>query len=177
MSQLPAEITVRDALPADAQIIAEFNIGLAAETEDIALDAATIRRGVDRVLADPSKGRYFVAEALVLEASGGAALPRQRREVVGCTMLTYEFSDWRDAELWWIQSVYVRADWRRRGVFRALYEHIRTAALAACVAALRLYVEKENLSAQETYGALGMQFMPYRVMTQRLAAMPTSANE
>ena len=175
---VPADIVVRDALPADARIIAEFNIRLAVETEGLHLDSATIRRGVDHVLADPAKGRYFVAEAMVPASAGqGAAVPGTGREVVGCTMLTYEFSDWRDANIWWIQSVYVRAEWRRRGVFRALYEHIRTAALAADVAALRLYVEKQNLPAQKTYGSLGMEFMPYLVMTRRLAALPTAANE
>ncbi len=148
------QITIRDASPADAEMIADFNARLALETEDLRLDPATLRRGVDKVLADPSKGRYWVAE------TGG--------RVVGCTMVTYEWSDWRDANLWWIQSVYVHPDARRRGVFRALYAHVRSAALAAGAGGIRLYVERENTTAQGTYTSLGMMMTPYRVMSEML---------
>ena len=143
---------IRDAAPADAGVLAQFNQNLAAETEDKQLDPAIVRRGVERILGDAAKGRYFVADA--------------DGEVVGCAMVTHEWSDWRDADLWWFQSVYIRADWRRRGVFRALYAHIRAAAVEAGVYGLRLYVEQENLSAQRTYAALGMRDAHYRVMEE-----------
>ena len=152
------DLRIRDASPADAEVIAEFNARLADETEDVQLDAATVLRGVRKVLADASKGRYFVAEA------GGS--------VVGCTMVTYEWSDWRDSDLWWIQSVYVRSDWRRRGVFRALYGHVRQAAIAAGAGGLRLYVELENKAAQRTYESLGMATAPYAVMAEMFGRQP-----
>src|SRR5262245_1410252 len=130
--------SVRPAVPADAPVIADYNLRLARETEHRSLDPAVLARGVDRVLADPARGRYFVAE------EGG--------RVVGQLLLTYEWSDWRDGWIWWIQSVYVQADARRGGVFRALYDHVaRSAEEGPDVVALRLYVERDNHAAQATY--------------------------
>jgi ribosomal protein S18 acetylase RimI-like enzyme len=85
-------------------------------------------------------------------------------------MVTYEWSDWRDANLWWIQSVYVAVDWRRRGVFRSLYGHVREAALAAGACGIRLYVERENSAAQQTYRSLGMSVAPYLIMSEMLGS-------
>jgi GNAT superfamily N-acetyltransferase len=146
-------LTIRRATPADAAVIAEFNRLLALESEGKALDAAVLAAGVAAGLADPRKALYFVAE------EGGA--------VLGQTMVTFEWSDWRNGWVWWIQSVYVRADARRRGVFRALYEHVRRAAAAdPDVIALRLYVERENHAAQQTYARLGMQRTGYVVLEE-----------
>ena len=153
---------IRDAAPADAGDIAQFNLNLAAETEGKQLDPAVVRRGVARVLGDAALGRYFVAES----AAG---------EVVACAMVTYEWSDWRDANLWWFQSVYVRRDWRRRGVFRAIYAHVRQAAVEAGVYGLRLYVEQANVNAQRTYAALGMRDAHYRVMEAMSLADPAAS--
>jgi len=136
-------ITVRRAGPADAAVVAEFNRRLAEETEGKALDAAVLRAGVEAGLVDENRGLYFVAE------DGG--------EVVGQLMLTREWSDWRNGWIWWIQSVYVRIEARRRGTFRALYRHVYEAAKAdAGVIGLRLYVEHANVPAQQTYERLGM---------------------
>ena len=149
---------IRTAGPADAEVIAGFNARLAQETEHLSLDMPTLRSGVEKVLSDAAKGRYFVAVA--------------GDDVVGCTMVTYEWSDWRDSNLWWIQSVYVRADWRRRGVFRALYGHVRQAAIEAGAGGLRLYVERENHAAQKTYASLGMKVAPYVIMAEMLGRGP-----
>src|SRR5262245_25952289 len=130
-------LSVRAAVPADAAVIAEFNRRLALETEHKALDPATLAAGVAAALADPDRARYFVAE------DGGA--------VVGQLMLTREWSDWRNGWIWWIQSVYVSHEARRRGAFRALYEHARAAGVAEGVVGLRLYVEQDNHAAQEVY--------------------------
>ncbi len=146
---------VRPARPADAAVVVEYNRRLAAETEDKQLDAATLARGVAAVLGDSNRGRYFVAE------DGG--------EVVGQIMITYEWSDWRDGWIWWLQSVYVRADKRRGGVFRTLFD-------AACqearrqgnVVAIRLYVEHENEAAQATYRSLGFEDMHFYLMGRPL---------
>jgi ribosomal protein S18 acetylase RimI-like enzyme len=144
-------VSVRDARAEDFKVIVRFNLLLAFETEGKSLDLETLRPGVKAVLADPAKGRYFVAE---LDG-----------EVVGQTMITLEWSDWRNGWFWWIQSVYVRADARRRGVFRALYAHARqTAQSEGGVVGLRLYVERENHVAQETYRGLGMEEMPFLLM-------------
>ena len=141
---------VRRATPADASSVAEFNRRLAQETEDTILDPVVLARGVDAVLADESKGLYFVAEA------GDA--------IVGQVMVTYEWSDWRNGPLWWLQSVYVDAAWRRRGVFRALFTRVLEAAKRAGVVGFRLYVEQENKAAQEVYERVGLQRSRYWVM-------------
>ena len=143
-------VAVRDATDADAALLADFNVRLARETEALDLDPPTVLRGVRAALADPAKGRYFVAEL------DGLA--------VGGLLVTREWSDWRDGDLWWIQSVYVVAEARGRGVFRSLYGHVERAARQAGAAGLRLYVERENAAARATYARLGMRETPYRVM-------------
>ena len=140
--------TIRAATPADVETIASFNEAMATETEGKTLDPATIRAGVRGLFARPDLGFYVVAE------DGG--------RIVGQLMITYEWSDWRDGVFWWIQSVYVRPGTRGKGVYRALHAHVRTMAKAAGgVCGFRLYVEKENAAAQETYRRLGMHETPY----------------
>lgn len=152
-------ITVRDARPRDATLIADFNSRLAAETEDTALDPAIIGPGVARILGDPRLGRYWVAEI--------------EREIVGQIMVTYEWSDWRNGMLWWLQSVYVRQDHRRGGVFAALYRHVESLAREAPgVAGLRLYVDAGNRRAQDTYTRLGLRMTGYRVMQVEFGPSP-----
>jgi ribosomal protein S18 acetylase RimI-like enzyme len=144
-------LTQRPATPADAAVLAEFNRLLAWESEHKALDGAVLAAGVAAVLADPARGRYFVAE------DGGA--------VVGQLLITTEWSDWRNGWFWWIQSVYVREDYRRRGVFRALYDHVAgEARRRGDVVGLRLYVEKDNRRAQATYDRLGLAGTGYLVL-------------
>jgi ribosomal protein S18 acetylase RimI-like enzyme len=145
-------IRVRDAQPADQEFLALGNEAMALETEHKRLDPPTVRRGVAAVLENPAHGRYFVAE----DESGTA---------VGQLMVTYEWSDWRNGQFWWIQSVYVLPSARRGGVFRALYDHIDALARnAPGVIGLRLYVEAENVAARRTYEKCGMHDGGYRVM-------------
>ncbi len=124
---------------------------MAEETEGRPLDPAIIGAGVSSLLADADKGRYWLAEA--------------NGDVIGQIMVTYEWSDWRNGTLWWIQSVYVHPGHRRNGVFSALYRHVESRARAADnVCGLRLYVEQNNTRAQNTYEALGMINPNYQVM-------------
>ena len=146
-------VSIRDATPDDCEVIAGFNARIASETEDHELDSGTIRAGVAALLEDPSKGRYWLA----VDAD----------RVVGQIMVTYEWSDWRNGMLWWIQSVYVDQQYRRRGVFSALYRHVRHRALdSGHAAGLRLYVEEKNARARGTYESLGMTGTGYRVMQE-----------
>ncbi len=141
-------ITIRRATVADADRIVAFNTALAAETESKALDDRTLTLGVRAALADPTRSLYFVAEI--------------DGEVVGQTMVTFEWSDWRNAFFWWIQSVYVDSRFRRRGVFRALHEHVRREArIRPGVCGLRLYVHHDNHRAMKTYAQLGMMQCDY----------------
>ena len=141
-------ILIRRSNPADASIVAEFNALLAQETEQLALDRVGLRAGVEAVLGDASRGIYWLAMA--------------DGEVVGQLMITFEWSDWRNGFFWWIQSVYVRQDWRGRGVFRALYEHVhREAKSRGDVCGLRLYVEHENQPARKTYERMGLRATSY----------------
>ncbi len=151
-------VSIRDATPADSDVVADFNSRLSAETEGEALDEATIRAGVAAVLADESKGRYWIAEA--------------DDRVVGQIMITFEWSDWRNGMLWWIQSVYVQPDHRRRGVFSALFGHVEHRAEAdPAVIGIRLYVDKGNARARATYEHHGLRKTGYEVM-QRLFGRP-----
>jgi GNAT superfamily N-acetyltransferase len=143
-------LTVRRATLADAPTIVEFNRLLAEESESKTLDLDVLSAGVAAALADPAKGPYFLAE--------------HDGEIVGQMQVTYEFSDWRNGWFWWIQGVYVRPDARRRGVFRALYNHVAEAAKSAGVIGLRLYVERENERAHRTYLDLGMAWTNYLLM-------------
>jgi ribosomal protein S18 acetylase RimI-like enzyme len=134
---------VRDARPADLDLLAAFNAALAEETEGRRLDAARLRAGVAAALQDPSRGQYRVAEL------DGRA--------VGALLVTREWSDWRNGWFWWIQSVYVLPQARRRGVYGALHADVLArAAAAGDVVGVRLYVEHENAGAQRTYERLGM---------------------
>lgn len=138
------DIHIRGGKPGDVEVIAEFNRAMALETEQRELDAETLIKGVRAVMDRPELGRYLVAER------GG--------KVIGQLMVTYEWSDWRNGLFWWIQSVYVRPDQRRNGIFRALYEHVEQLARATPgVCGLRLYVDEHNERAMATYRQLGMQ--------------------
>jgi GNAT superfamily N-acetyltransferase len=153
--------TIRDARESDAAILAEYNAAMAAETEGKTLDPAIVGPGVSALLADRSMGRYWVAEV--------------DGRVIGQLMVTYEWSDWRNGTIWWIQSVYVHPDWRRKGVFSALYHRVESLAAAAPgVIGLRLYVDADNSRAQQTYAALGMVISDYRVMETLFGTSSTS---
>jgi ribosomal protein S18 acetylase RimI-like enzyme len=143
-------ITVRQARREDAGAITDFNLAMAAETEDKGLDADKLRAGVLTVFDHPDRAVYRVAE--------------MNGEVVGSLMVTTEWSDWRNGTFWWIQSVYVRPEFRRQGVYRAMHEEVCSAAKAAeGVCGVRLYVERENTSAQQVYEAMGMSATSYRL--------------
>lgn len=145
------DIVVREAVPGDGPLIAEFNANMAVETEGRNLDPDLIGPGVAALLDDSTKGRYWLAE------HDGVA--------IGQIMVTYEWSDWRNGMLWWIQSVYIAQENRRQGVFSTLYQHVESLARASDdVCGLRLYVENKNTRAQETYLALGMIRPGYQVM-------------
>jgi ribosomal protein S18 acetylase RimI-like enzyme len=148
---------VRPATPTDVDVICDFNSRLAMETENKSLDQAILKAGVTAVLSDPHKGRYFVAE--------------ESGKVIAQLGITREWSDWRNGNFWWIQSVYVMASARRQGVFRKLYEHVISAARAdADVIGVRLYVEHENAIAQATYRKMGMAMTGYQIMEEAFSA-------
>ena len=141
-------ITIRRATLADADNIVAFNSALAAESEGKSLNARILTIGVREALTNPARSLYFVAEI--------------DGEVVGQTMVTFEWSDWRNAFFWWIQSVYVDSRFRRRGIFSALHNHVRREARSRPdVCGLRLYVHHDNHRAMKTYAQLGMPQSDY----------------
>ena len=145
-----SSIAVGRAATEDVAAIAQFNIAMAAETEDLALDPQTVHAGVAAVVSDDRRGFYLVA--------------RSDGKAVGSLMITYEWSDWRNGNLWWIQSVYVVPSARKQGIFRLLYDNvISLAKQSGDAAGVRLYVEKDNRGAQEVYRKLGMAVTAYRV--------------
>ena len=151
-------LKIRLAEPADLESIVEHNLALAEETEQVRLDRATLRAGVLALLDGQQPGIYWVAER------DGA--------VVGQLLVTFEWSDWRNRMVWWIQSVYVRPPARSQGVLRALYATARQEAEAAGAGGLRLYVDTTNEDAQAAYKALGMAGGHYKVFEDMFAEPP-----
>jgi ribosomal protein S18 acetylase RimI-like enzyme len=144
-------VSIRNARHGDVDTIAGFNARLAQETEDSTLEPGIVAAGVQAVVEDPARGRYWVAEV--------------DGRIVGQIQITFEWSDWRNGMLWWIQSVYVHPDYRRRGIYSTLYRHVESlASRQPDVCGIRLYVDRENETAQQTYDALGMSMTDYRVM-------------
>ena len=146
---------IRSASPDDIFDIAQFNIAMAQETEERQLDPETIQSGVSGVIQNHAHGFYLIAE--------------RDQVAVGSLLITFEWSDWRNGTLWWIQSVYVKPEHRRTGVFKALYNAVIARAQAAkSVRGIRLYVEQENLDAQSVYQKLSMQKTPYQMFERML---------
>ena len=138
----------------DTEIVADFNLRMAWETEQRRLDLSRVQAGVAALLSDSAKGTYFLAET---EKDGA-------KVVAGQLLITYEWSDWRNGNFWWIQSVYVSEEFRARGVFRALFDHIQTLARARKdVCGLRLYMDAHNHGARRTYERLGLQPTNYEM--------------
>ena len=155
--------TVRTAGAEDLEALVAGNLALAEETERVRLDVNTLREGIRALLESRAPGRYWVAE---LDG-----------RVVGQLLITFEWSDWRNRMVWWIQSVYVAPDARSRGVLRTLYDTARRDALAAGSCGLRLYVDTTNTQAQAVYAALGMNGGHYRVFEDMFAEPPRSAGQ
>jgi len=146
---------IREATMADAAVIAAYNVALAKESEDLTLDPAVVRQGVEAVLRDAAKGVYFAA------CEGG--------KLVGQIMVTYEWSDWRNGNFWWLQSVYVHPENRARGVFKSLFAHaLAQAHKTPDVCGFRLYVEEHNSKAQAAYHRLNFERTNYQVLERLL---------
>ena len=142
------KITIREATREDTENIVRFQEGMALETEGKVLDESLLRDGITAIFDSTQKGFYIVAEV-------GSV-------VVGSLPITYEWSDWRNATFWWIQSVFVDANWRRKGVYRSMYDYVVNVAKSRKdICGIRLYVERTNTIAQETYKDLGMTHSHY----------------
>jgi len=140
-------IAIRKAILPDAQSIIDFQLKMAWETEEMKLNRETVTKGVNAVFDDRSRGEYFVAE--------------NDGQIIASLLITYEWSDWRNCNVWWFQSVYVVPEFRRQGLFRKMYNHIKQLAEEQDIAGLRLYVETKNTRAHKTYEALGMSSEHY----------------
>jgi GNAT superfamily N-acetyltransferase len=144
------DIVIRPARPEDVDQLTRFSAAMAWETEQRALDTGRLRQGTLAVFERADRGMFYVAE----HASG----------VVGQCLITYEWSDWRNAQFWWIQSVYVDPQWRRRGVYRRLHEAIKEKAQCTPgVCGIRLYVEQSNSIAQSVYAAMDLHRAKYQI--------------
>jgi GNAT superfamily N-acetyltransferase len=145
---------IREASTTDGNCITRFSLACARESENLILDEAVVRSGVEAALADPARGRYFLAE--------------QAGKAVGQIMVTREWSDWRNTWIWWLQSVYVCTKTRSQGVFAALYEHIEKTARQQGVTLLRLYVDRANANAERAYLKAGFERDHYHLMAKPL---------
>ena len=157
-------INIREAAPSDTDVIADYNLHLAFETEARRLNAERVRAGVAALLQDAAKGIYYLAEI-----QENDELPI----VAGQLLITYEWSDWRNGNFWWIQSVYVKKEFRAIGIFTALFEHVNALAAAKRdVCGLRLYMEAENKTARRTYERIGFARTSYEVFEMDFVKEP-----
>lgn len=148
-------IIVRMAEADDAEAIAEFNVLMAMETEEKKLDGDIVLSGVRSLMKRPELGFYLIAE--------------MDGKVAGGLMVTTEWSDWRNGLFWWVQSVFVKPEFRRLGVYRRMYTEVKEMARKMPeVCGYRLYVEKDNVRARQTYEALGMTEIPYRMYEEEV---------
>ncbi len=147
-------MNIRKGKSSDLSALVQFNQAMALETEGLELADYPLTTGVETLLAHQDKGFYLVAEI--------------NNEIVGSLMVTFEWSDWRANNYYWIQSVYIRPENRRQGIYSKLYQAVKDIAEAeGGAASFRLYVEKENSNAQKTYQALGMQESYYLMYEQK----------
>ena len=147
-----SEFHIRLAEPRDLESLVTYNMALASETEGRQLERSLLQSGVKSILADSTKGFYVVMEH------------RPTGEMIGQLLITFEWSDWRNAVFWWLQSVYVHKEWRRQGVFKALYDYVLAEGKRrGNVAGIRLYVEQDNAVAQQVYTQAGLSTAPYKV--------------
>jgi len=141
-------LLIREAKKSDCSRIVEFQMAMALETESLELDRDVLSLGVNAVLEDSSKARYFIAE--------------EEGSSIGMLMITLEWSDWRNGWVWWIQSVYTAPEYRGRGVYKLLYQHVKSLVRNSDnIRGIRLYVDKRNVTAQKVYDALGMNGSHY----------------
>ena len=145
---------VRSAKLTDADVIAEFQIKMAMETENKTLDFQVVRAAVQAVFQDTSKGFYLVASI--------------DQQVIGSLLVTTEWSDWRNGDIWYFQSVFIVHEFRGQGIFRKMYDQVHDMAKQHGVPFLRLYVETENKHAQQVYQSLGMKRMPHYLYDVRV---------
>ena len=147
-----SDFHIRLAEPRDLESLVTYNLALASETEGRQLERSLLQSGVKAILADSSKGFYVVMEH------------RPTALMIGQLLITFEWSDWRNAVFWWLQSVYVHKEWRRSGVFKALYDYVLAEGKRrGNVAGIRLYVEQDNAVAQQVYTKAGLSTAPYKV--------------
>jgi len=141
---------IRQAKETDSESIVEFQLSMAWETEQLQLHEPTVIKGVSAIFSDSSKGTYYVAET--------------EGKVVGSLLTTFEWSDWRNGTVLWIQSVYVRPEYRKRSIFSKLYKHIQEkVASNPDLRGIRLYADKTNTAAHGVYEHLGMTAEHYQM--------------
>jgi GNAT superfamily N-acetyltransferase len=141
---------IRTAQSVDLELLVKFQLQMALETENVNLDASTLKRGINSLLNDPARGKYFIVEI--------------DKKPVACTMITPEWSDWRCGWIIWLQSVYVLPEYRKQGVFKAMYSYIKDIVDTNMdYRGIRLYVDNTNLLAQKVYKHLGMNGEHYNV--------------
>jgi GNAT superfamily N-acetyltransferase len=174
MAQLPVrsllvtlreQLNVRPATPEDVETLTEFGLAMAWETERRALDRSRLRQGIQSVIEQSERGLYFVATLRQEEQADTVT--------VGQLLITYEWSDWRNAQFWWIQSVFVHPTWRRKGIYRRMHQTITDLAhRRADVCGIRLYVEENNRMAKHVYGRVGLVPSHYEVYEKDFVLPP-----
>ena len=142
-------MNIRKSVLSDLSTLVENNIKLAEESESIVLNKTTVESAVKHLLQDPQKGFYLIAE--------------EQNQIIGQLMITFEWSDWRDTTIWWIQSVYVNKEKRKQGVFNHLLNKLKELAKLEKINLFRLYVHDSNTKAIAVYDHIGMKQKTYKI--------------
>lgn len=143
-------IHIQKAAPTHVDVLIDFQQRLAFESEEVQLSGETLRAGMNAMFTDPSKGSYYIA--------------MEDDVIVGCHSVTFEWSDWRNGMVWWLQSVYVKESHRKKGIFKMMYDNIITIIKGQPeLIGLRLYVDKSNTRAMKVYESMGMDGSHYTV--------------
>jgi ribosomal protein S18 acetylase RimI-like enzyme len=147
---------IRLAVLRDHSALVEHNLAMALETENLELNKEVVEAGVLKLLKDSTKGFYLIAE--------------MNQQIAGSLMITFEWSDWRNEDIWWIQSVYIRPDFRKKGIYKKLYNTVKKMALESGTGSIRLYVDQSNIQAKSVYLQLGMEHSHYDLFEVNLRA-------
>lgn len=144
------QFQIKRALPENAAWIARSQVLMAKETENLQLNSQEVVKGVTFIFEHPDRGFYIIAK-------------NEETGPVGCLLILKEWSDWRNGDVWWIHSVYVSPNYRKHGIFRLMFEYTENLARSSSARGLRLYVDKNNVNAQEVYEKLGMSKDHYKL--------------
>jgi GNAT superfamily N-acetyltransferase len=140
------------AVPGDVPRLVELLGILFTEEHELSPDPEKQRRALDLILADPSRARIYVA--------------REGAKVVAMAALHFTTSTAEGGKVAGLEDCVVRPEYRRKGVGKALLEHVIEQARAEGALRVMLLTDGDNAGAQALYRKMG--FAPSSMLAMRL---------